>query len=1548
MTILNRKGGDCLRCALLVSVALAMAGPLALTPAASAPEGSLSGVIRGHARNPLIDVWVTPSGVDRGEWYGDTQTDSTASYTVAKPPSGDYRVEAFTQGRVKKWNDNTFWHHEAQRARANAPTNAPNTDFAVEIAGTISGRITDSQDNPLANVSVDCERIDGPGGGGAVSGADGSYTIDGLPLGQYIVNSPSWSRREGNDVDYILEYYDNRASRDSADIVTLSSDNADLGGIDFALEIGGRISGAVVDSQENPIAGITVAAINRQPWQVQAITTTDANGDYVLTGLPTGSYLIIACSTCSGLSYIDEYYDDTYSYEEATPVPVVAPNTTSGIDFVLELGGEISGSVVDSQGDPIAEVYVYASGGPTVMGAGANTDTNGVYVLRGLATGVYLVQACSSCSGLPYIDEYYDDTYSYEEATPVDVVAPNTRSGIDFVLEIGGSISGVVYNEDGSMPLAGVQVWAADCVGGSSAGSSAVTGGDGRYTLMGLPNSTFSVTTEYDFCASGSGYVGEIYDNTHNPHEATCVPVTPPGSTPDIDFYLAGITLQARPTLEAAVEDGVAWLAGTQNPDGSWGNEFQVPTTALAVLNLEIYARKTLGIPPLDPAYVYSTQVLAGLKFILEHAQVMTLDPGGQLWGDPDGNTNGMAVYFASDGYDVYNTSIGMTAIAASGAPDALVTVPGSQVHEWTYRKVLEDLVEWLAWAQTDLGYGKGGWNYEGMDNTGDRSDQSNSGWASLALAYAEVPPPEGFGISPPGFVRSELDIWINATQNNVDGGSIYDPDPTRPEEFYSNSLRTGNMLQQMAFVGDTDTTGRVRDGLAYLAAHWDEWRGGCPVSYQATYTIMKGFTAFGLKSLDSINWFEDFADALLPEQTVEGRWPISQFDRDNGMLSTNWALLTLQEGAPGPDDWFNLVMTDKHEEWIIPGVTYAVHYTITNKGTLPTPSSVVKLAVDGADAQEAVVPALQPGEATSNVFPVSIAITGACDYVAVCADADESIVELYEHDNCGVNTLCPKPDLVVKEKHEAWIIPWQTYTVHYTLENVGDKTASAGHDVQLTVDDVAVESQEIGVELAPGATYTGEFTKVITLSDDLDYVEVCADAKGDVEESDEGKNCLPNEIHVPPIANLIVNIPDPEWLVYGQSYFVRYVIRNIGNDTAAAGHDASLEVDGAILEWQQVPAALAPGASYSGVFARLVPLSDGRDEVTVCADVNGKVAERNETDNCRTLIIKVPPEPDLRIVDKFETWVVGQEKQRYTVSVTVGNFGNGTAAAGHRVGLSVDGRLVDTEEVGVDLGPGGSCHVLFDSVIEISPECDEITVCADVYEVVDESDEDNNCVTNVWCVETPLIVPADIKPGSCPNPLNRKSKGVLPVALVGTATFDVSQVELSTLQLSRADGEGKSVKALEGPRGPHSVIEDVAAPVEGEACECDESGADGIPDLVMKFDTPKLVMVLELEALDPGTPVELVVTGSLSDGTPFRATDCIMLVPPGDHDLDGDGDVDLTDFAQFQACFNGPNRPSGLPGKYNLANSDGDVGVADFLMFQACFNGPNRPPACE
>ncbi len=136
------------------------------------------------------------------------------------------------------------------------------------------------------------------------------------------------------------------------------------------------------------------------------------------------------------------------------------------------------------------------------------------------------------------------------------------------------------------------------------------------------------------------------------------------------------------------------------------------------------------------------------------------------------------------------------------------------------------------------------------------------------------------------------------------------------------------------------------------------------------------------------------------------------------------------------------------------------------------------------------------------------------------------------------------------------------------------------------------------------------------------------------------------------------------------------------------------------------------------------------------------------------------------------------------------------------------------------------------------------------------------------------ILLSVDIKPGSCPNPLNRKSHGVLPVAILGTEDLDVSTIDANSILLIR-EGVGGGATPAE------ATIQDVATPFEGELCDCHELGADGILDLLLNFSTQEIVEALDLNSLSPGEEVVLTVTGNLTDGTPFTGSDYVWLVPP-------------------------------------------------------------------
>lgn len=144
-----------------------------------------------------------------------------------------------------------------------------------------------------------------------------------------------------------------------------------------------------------------------------------------------------------------------------------------------------------------------------------------------------------------------------------------------------------------------------------------------------------------------------------------------------------------------------------------------------------------------------------------------------------------------------------------------------------------------------------------------------------------------------------------------------------------------------------------------------------------------------------------------------------------------------------------------------------------------------------------------------------------------------------------------------------------------------------------------------------------------------------------------------------------------------------------------------------------------------------------------------------------------------------------------------------------------------------------------------------------------------------------------DIRPERCPNRFNVRGRGRLRVALLGTASFDVNAVDTASLELVRADGLGGSASPLDGRHRHRIRVHDVGTPVDGDPCDCRDTGRDGVPDLVIKFFMADIATNLDLGNLPRRETVELTLHGRLLDGTPFSASDCITIVARGSTNCD-------------------------------------------------------------
>jgi len=136
-----------------------------------------------------------------------------------------------------------------------------------------------------------------------------------------------------------------------------------------------------------------------------------------------------------------------------------------------------------------------------------------------------------------------------------------------------------------------------------------------------------------------------------------------------------------------------------------------------------------------------------------------------------------------------------------------------------------------------------------------------------------------------------------------------------------------------------------------------------------------------------------------------------------------------------------------------------------------------------------------------------------------------------------------------------------------------------------------------------------------------------------------------------------------------------------------------------------------------------------------------------------------------------------------------------------------------------------------------------ELNICVDLGNI------DHSFRTYFEPPSNNLPVEIDIKPGSDPNSINPRSMGLVPVAILGSDSFDVFDVDVTTLAF--------------GPGGAAPVHEEDGAVPDGHYEDVND---DGFTDLVTHY--------VQKEAL-PAAP-EACLTGETLDGIPFEGCDSV------------------------------------------------------------------------
>ncbi|MCP4348480.1 MAG: PKD domain-containing protein, partial [Desulfobacterales bacterium] len=337
-------------------------------------------------------------------------------------------------------------------------------DFRISKGMTISGRITDSNEQGVAGIIVEAWSAKTGLSGFNITPDNGTYAIEGLgPATDYIVKA--WDSDTGS-----FFYNSERTVMNEVYATFVSTSDGNISGIDIRFVRMESISGTVFDLEGFPLPIMWVEASSDLMDTGNGVFT-DEDGRYVINGLP------------SSMDYMVSARPDWYTIPREK-FPVASGST--GVNFTLNPreGHTIRGTVIDSMGNPVAGTTIEAwSDTYGIRGdIWSVTDSFGKYELNGLPSG-------DDYTMMAWPPE--DSAYAFFSQTGYSIPAENDALSIG--LAPGLVINGKLTAEDSGLPAKDIQAIAVSS--GENFRGKTVTDKNGFYKITNVPEgSDYEIT----------------------------------------------------------------------------------------------------------------------------------------------------------------------------------------------------------------------------------------------------------------------------------------------------------------------------------------------------------------------------------------------------------------------------------------------------------------------------------------------------------------------------------------------------------------------------------------------------------------------------------------------------------------------------------------------------------------------------------------------------------------------------------------------------------------------------------------------------------------------------------------------------------------------------------------------------------------------------------------------------------------------------------------------------------------------------------------------